>query len=99
MREYMEKRIAKQPLQYPSAGSVFKRPQGCYAGSMIEQAGLKGFEIGGARVSDLHAGFIINTGSATCTDVLSLIEHIQTRVLAQSGVLLQPELKIIGKGI
>ena len=95
----MQRRLAKQPLQYPSAGSVFKRPQGFFAGSLIEQAGLKGAQIGGARVSELHAGFIINTGGATCADVLALIAHIQERVLAHSGVMLQPELKIIGKGV
>lgn len=99
MRDYMQRRLAKQPLQYPSAGSVFKRPQGFFAGSLIEQAGLKGAQIGGARVSELHAGFIINTGGATCADVLALIAHIQERVLAHSGVMLQPELKIIGKGV
>lgn len=99
MRDFTQRRVTKQPLQYPSAGSVFKRPEGCFAGSLIEQAGLKGEQIGGARVSELHAGFIINTGGATCADVLALIEQVQERVLAHSGVMLEPEIKIIGKGV
>ncbi len=97
MREYSEKRRAKQPLSYPSAGSVFKRPQGHFAGALIEAAGLKGERVGGAAVSELHAGFIINTGNASSADVHALIELVRRRVLEHSGVLLEPEIKFIGR--
>ncbi len=98
MREYTAKRKEKQPLTYPSAGSAFKRPRGSYAGMLIEQAGIKGKRIGGAEVSTLHAGFIINRGGATCEDVLSLIHHIIGRVYEHSGIKLQPEIKYVGRG-
>ncbi|MGI6193356.1 MAG: UDP-N-acetylmuramate dehydrogenase [Christensenellales bacterium] len=97
LEDYLARRKKKQPLTMPSAGSVFKRPQGHYAGALIEQAGLKGVSVGGAQVSTLHAGFIVNTGNATAKDVISLIELIQKRVYAQSGVMLCPEVRIIGE--
>lgn len=95
MDELMGKRKASQPLEYPSAGSTFKRPTGYFAGALIEQAGLKGFSVGGAQVSPKHAGFVINTGNATCADVKGLIAHIQKTVQEKDGVLLEPEVRII----
>ncbi|MBS7262593.1 MAG: UDP-N-acetylmuramate dehydrogenase [Eubacteriales bacterium] len=95
-REYNAARRAKQPLEFPSAGSTFKRPPGRYAGALIEQAGLKGFSVGGASVSPKHAGFVVSDGSATARDVYTLIGEVQKRVLAHSGVLLEPEVKLIG---
>ncbi|MBQ6901477.1 MAG: UDP-N-acetylmuramate dehydrogenase [Oscillospiraceae bacterium] len=95
MRELSEKRRDKQPLEYPSAGSVFKRPEGNFAGALIEQCGLKGFRIGGAEVSEKHAGFIINIGGATCDDVKRLIEHIQSVVLNRTGISLECEICFI----
>jgi len=97
MEELNLRRKEKQPLEYPSAGSTFKRPEGYYAGKLIEDAGLKGFSIGGAKVSDKHCGFIINTGEASFFDVLQLIEHIQKTVKNKFGVELIPEVKIIGE--
>lgn len=91
MRQLMEKRKKSQPLEMPSAGSAFKRPVGGYAAALIEQAGLKGFQIGGAAVSSKHAGFVVNLGGATEKDVLNLIEEIRTRVLKHSGIMLEPE--------
>lgn len=96
MAEYTLKRTSKQPLSYPSAGSVFKRPVGHFAGALIEQAGLKGKSVGGAQVSELHAGFIINTGNATADDVCRLIKLIKEKVHDESGVMLEEELKITG---
>ena len=95
MDELMERRKASQPLEYPSAGSTFKRPAGHFAGGLIEQCGLKGTRVGGAEVSVKHAGFVINTGGATCADVLKLIETIQKTVLDATGVTLEPEVKIL----
>ena len=92
MDDYMDRRKAKQPLDYPSAGSVFKRPEGNYAGALIEKCGLKGLTVGGAKVSDKHAGFIINTGTATCEDVLSLISEVQEKVKAETGYFLEREI-------
>lgn len=97
MEAFLAQRKAKQPLAYPSAGSVFKRPPGQYAGALIQQAGLKGARVGGAQVSELHAGFIVNTGGATCADVCALIALVRRRVLETSGVELPCEVKIIGK--
>lgn len=94
MDELMEKRKASQPLEYPSAGSTFKRPEGHFAGALIEQCRLKGTRVGGAEVSVKHAGFVINTGGATCADVLALIELIQSRVFGETGVRLEPEVRI-----
>ncbi|HBD86431.1 MAG TPA: UDP-N-acetylenolpyruvoylglucosamine reductase [Clostridiales bacterium] len=95
MRELMEKRRASQPLDVPSAGSTFKRPEGGFAAALIDQAGLKGFAIGGAQVSPKHAGFVVNRGGATFDDVLRLIEYIQEKVFRDAGVMLEPEVKII----
>lgn len=95
MDELMAKRKASQPLEFPSAGSTFKRPTGHFAGALIEQAGLKGFTVGDAQVSEKHAGFVINRGKATGADVRSLIREVQKRVHAMSGVMLEPEVKII----
>lgn len=96
MEELIERRRDKQPLEYPSAGSVFKRPEGNFAGALIEQCGLKGLTIGGAQVSEKHAGFIINIGNATCADVLALIAEIQKIVRERTGVMLEPEVRMIG---
>lgn len=95
MRELAEKRRASQPLDRPSAGSTFKRPAGGYAAALIEQAGLKGFSIGGAQVSEKHSGFVINRGGASFEDVLSLMEHIKKSVYEKTGIVLEPEVKII----
>ncbi len=95
MLESTRQRKEKQPLTFPSAGSVFKRPKGRFAGSLIESCGLKGFSIGGAQVSPLHAGFIVNTGNATERDVLELISIIQQRVFDETGVRLEREVKLL----
>lgn len=92
MNDYMNRRITKQPLDYPSAGSVFKRYPGRFTGQMIEEAGLKGYTIGGAQVSEKHAGFIINRGGATAADVLALIEHIKKVILDRFGCALECEM-------
>lgn len=97
MDELKEKRITKQPLEYPSAGSTFKRPEGYFAGKLIEDTGLRGFQVGGAQVSEKHCGFVINKGQATAADILSLIEQVSDRVEAKSGVRLEPEVKRIGE--
>ena len=96
MDDILGRRKDKQPLDMPSAGSVFKRPEGHFAGGLIEQCGLKGYSVGGAQVSEKHAGFIVNKGGATCKDVLDLIKHIQDTVLAQTGVTLECEVRAIG---
>ncbi len=96
MDEFNFKRRDKQPLEWPSAGSVFKRPQGHFVGKLIDDSGLRGYGIGGAQISDKHSGFIINRGGATCSDVLALIKHIQDTVDEKFGVQLEPELRIIG---
>ena len=95
MRELMERRRASQPLDLPSAGSTFKRPKGYFAGTLIDQCGLKGLTVGGAQVSEKHAGFIVNRGGATSADVRELIRQVQARVLDATGVRLEPEVKII----
>lgn len=95
MRELGQRRREKQPLEYPSAGSVFKRPPGNFAGTLIEQCGLKGYRIGGAEVSEKHAGFIINAGGATAADILKLIDHIKNVVMRETGITLECELKIL----
>ena len=97
MNEHLRCRREKQPLEYPSAGSVFKRPEGYFAGKLIEDAGLKGTRVGGAVVSPKHAGFIVNTGDATASDVLSLIAIIQEKVYALYGVELECEIRFIGE--
>ncbi len=96
MDDFNFKRRDKQPLEWPSAGSVFKRPKGCFVGKLIDDCGLRGFSIGGARISDKHSGFIINTGNATCKDVLELIKYIQSIVKKRFDVELEPEIRIIG---
>ena len=95
MEDLIRRRKEKQPLEYPSAGSTFKRPEGHFAGALIEQCGLKGVSVGWAQVSEKHAGFVINTGGATCADVLSLIEKVRAVVLEQTGVELEPEVRMI----
>ena len=95
MKELYRRREEKQPLNFPSAGSVFKRPPGSYAGTLIESCGLKGKSVGGAQVSEKHAGFIINTGGALCGDVLRLIDLIQEEVLRQTGISLECEIKTV----
>ena len=95
MAELNQRRNEKQPIDKPSAGSTFKRPQGDYAARLIEAAGLKGLTVGGAQVSVKHAGFVINTGDATASDILALMDEVQKRVFDLSGILLEPEVKII----
>ncbi|TCL33957.1 UDP-N-acetylmuramate dehydrogenase [Anaerospora hongkongensis] len=97
MVDLTAKRESKQPLEMPSAGSTFKRPPGYFAGTLIEQTGLKGLKIGGAQVSEKHAGFIVNAGNATANDVLSLIKEVQQRVHEKFGVDLHPEVRVIGE--
>ena len=97
MDDKLSRRRDKQPLEFPSAGSTFKRPEGYFAGALIEECGLKGFTVGGAQVSEKHAGFVINKGGATSDDILKLIEHIQKTVYEKCGVLLEPEVKIVGE--
>ena len=96
MRELGERRRSKQPLDRPSAGSTFKRPARGYAAALIEGAGLKGLSVGGAQVSEKHAGFVINTGNASCADVLALMELVRARVYEKYGVELEPEVRIVG---
>lgn len=96
MKELSARRNSKQPVNYPSAGSTFKRPEGHFAGKLIEDAGLKGVSVGGAEVSSLHSGFIINKGGATATDILDLITLVRNRVYDESGIMLEPEVRIIG---
>ncbi len=96
MNDLNGRRRQKQPLEYPSAGSTFKRPEGHYAGALIEQANLKGTRVGGAMVSEKHAGFLINAGGATAKDILGLIELVRARVYETSGVMLEPEVRIVG---
>ncbi len=95
MEELGRRRREKQPLELPSAGSIFKRPQGHFAGALIEQCGLKGTRVGGAQVSEKHAGFIVNTGGATSADVLGLIREVQRVVKEKTGVELEPEVRIV----
>ena len=95
MKELGQRRRSKQPLELPSAGSTFKRPEGHFAGALIEAAGLKGYSVGGAMVSVKHAGFVVNVGGATASDVLTLIRDVQDKVLASSGILLEPEIRMI----
>ena len=92
-----QKRNSKQPVTFPSAGSTFKRPASGYAAALIEEAGLKGLTVGGAQVSEKHSGFVINIGEATCNDVLELMRQVRERVLQNSGILLEPEVRIIGE--
>lgn len=97
MDELKEKRVTKQPLEYPSAGSTFKRPEGYFAGQLIQETGLCGFQVGGAQVSEKHCGFVINKDNATAADIASLISQVSERVEAKFGVRLEPEVKRIGE--
>ena len=97
MADFSNRRITKQPLELPSAGSMFKRPPGYFAGTLIDQTGLKGYTVGGAQVSTKHAGFVVNTGGATAADVLQLISDVQAKVMAVHGVKLEPEVLVLGE--
>lgn len=97
MADYQKRRADKQPLDMPSAGSTFKRPEGYFAGKLIEDAGLKGYSIGGAQVSEKHSGFVVNTGSATAKDVMDLIEYIQKTVYERFQVRLETEVRLVGR--
>ena len=96
MEELMERRRSKQPLEWPSAGSTFQRPKGHFAAALIDQCGLKGLTVGGAQVSEKHAGFIVNKGGATCADILELMAQVRKRVFDQTGIMLEPEVKLLG---
>ena len=93
--ELQFKRNSKQPVNYPSAGSTFKRPVGGFAAALIEQSGLKGYTVGGAQVSEKHSGFVINIGGASCEDVLAVMRHVQKTVYSDSGIMLEPEVRLI----
>ena len=97
MKELKEKRVSKQPVEYPSAGSTFKRPEGYFAGKLIMDTGLRGFSVGGAQVSEKHCGFVINKGGATAKDVQLLIKEVADRVEERFGVRLEPEVKMLGE--
>ena len=97
MTDLNQRRADKQPLSVPSAGSTFKRPEGHFAGKLIQDAGLMGYSIGGAAVSDKHAGFVVNKGGASADDVLRLIEYVQKTVKDKFGVDLEPEIRLIGE--
>ena len=97
MADFSQRRISKQPLELPSAGSMFKRPPGYFAGTLIDQTGLKGYTVGGAQVSTKHAGFVVNMGGATASDVLQLISDVQSKVFAAHGVHLEPEVLVLGE--
>ena len=97
MDELKQKRVSKQPLEFGSAGSTFKRPEGYFAGKLIEDAGLRGFRIGDAQVSEKHCGFVINRGNATAAEVYELMEEVIRRVEENSGVKLEPEVRRIGE--
>ena len=96
MDDLAARRREKQPLDQPSAGSTFKRPQGHFAAALIDQCGLRGLTVGGAQVSEKHAGFVVNRGGATCADVLELTRQIRERVLRETGVELELEIKLLG---
>ena len=96
MDELRKKRVEKQPLEYPSAGSTFKRPEGYFAGKLIEEAGLRGYRIGDAQVSEKHCGFVINRGNASAAQILELMQYVQDRVKETSGVQLEPEVRLLG---
>lgn len=97
MADFAAKRREKQPLEYPSAGSTFKRPEGYFAGKLIEDANLRGYSVGDAQVSEKHCGFVVNRGEACATDILQLIEDVRKKVLENSGIVLEPEVRIIGE--
>lgn len=95
MQDYLERRKAKQPLEWPSAGSTFKRPKGAFAGRLIEECGLRGFTVGGAQISEKHCGFVINKGGATCADVVALTEEVRRIVLEKTGFVLEREIRVV----
>ena len=97
MEDLKQRRGEKQPLDMPSAGSTFKRPEGYFAGKLIMDAGLRGFSVGGAQVSEKHCGFVVNTGGASASDVLALIREVQKRVQEKFGVELETEVKFLGE--
>lgn len=97
MDELKEKRVTKQPLEYPSAGSTFKRPEGYFAGKLIQDAGLRGFQVGGAQVSEKHCGFVINRDHATSADICNLMDQVSEIVFEKFGVRLEAEVKKIGE--
>ena len=97
MEELKKQRVEKQPLEYPSAGSTFKRPEGYFAGKLIMDAGLRGYQVGGAQVSEKHCGFVINRKDATAQDICTLMQHVTNEVQRQFGVTLEPEVKMIGE--
>ena len=96
MDDLKEKRVSKQPLEFPSAGSTFKRPEGAFAGKLIMDAGLRGFRVGDAMVSEKHCGFVVNAGKATAADVCGVIDHVQQVVLKEFGIKLEPEIRFLG---
>ena len=96
MEEYGRARREKQPLEFPSAGSTFKRPEGYYAGKLIMDAGLRGYTVGGAMVSEKHCGFVINTGGATAKDIYCLMADVRRRVFEHAGIILKPEVRLLG---
>ena len=97
MNELKLQRTTKQPLEYPSAGSTFKRPEGYFAGKLIQDAGLRGFQVGGAQVSEKHCGFVINKGGATAADIMELVSKVQEKIQAEFGVQLEMEIKRLGE--
>ena len=97
MEDFTRRRKEKQPLEYPSAGSTFKRPEGAFAGQLIEEAGLRGYRIGGAAVSEKHCGFLINQDQATAEDIYRLMGYVQEKVFEHSGIRLEPEVRMLGQ--
>ena len=95
MQDYLQRRKDKQPMEWPSAGSTFKRPQGAFAGKLIEDCGLRGFTVGGAQISEKHCGFVINRGGATCADVVSLTNQVKAIVLQKTGYTLEREIRVV----
>ena len=95
MRDYAARRAEKQPLEMPSAGSTFKRPQGAYAGALIDSCGLRGFQVGGAAISRKHCGFVVNMGGATCADVLALTDRVCAIVKEKTGFTLEKEIRVV----
>jgi len=95
MQDFMARRKDKQPLEWPSAGSTFKRPQGAFAGKLIEECGLRGFSVGGAQISEKHCGFVINKGGATCADVVALTDHVKRTVQEKTGFVLEREIRVV----
>ena len=97
MDDLKNRRVSKQPLEFPSAGSTFKRPEGYFAGKLIEDTGLRGYQVGGAKISDKHCGFVINTGDATASEVVQLIRDVQDKVYEKFQVKLEPEVRFLGE--